>query len=637
MNSLTAIFDWLLTASLRASVLTLAVLLVQFVFRRRLSARARYALWLPVLIVLLTPVLPRSRWSIENLVAESLQPVSVTQIINPAPVVISSSTAEITAPAAEPVDWSYIRLTAWISVSAAMLLISGLSYLRTLRRFQRARMPLSAESTSQLAQIAREVGLRRAPRVWCSSAVTSPAVTGLLRPLLLLPADFEQKFTDSEARLILQHELTHLKRHDLPLNALLCVLIALHWFNPVLWLAFFTARLHREGACDAQVLENATPRRRAEYGHALLKVEAAFCPRGLSLGFVGIFERGSALRSRIQSIALAPKPHPIMKFILAPCIALMTFLGVTRAGQPTDTDFNIGQSLFREGDSIHIHSMQRTRETLVVSCDYELASADEASLALYITASDSRPKPVDPRQRLLVKKGKGSAVLVHPAPYAGMPHLTFSSKTGKPFGGIYFGSKEEAAKSKEMRFDYYKEASDTQPAGDAAAKLRAGKPFQYDFIKAILGDALRYLATEAGIQFISLPEDHPASKKLVTFSIKASPFSAQETMCRANDLNLFQDGGIWYLRAQDDPELVGKAYALPKTDASIEAILKDIEFFVTARDGKPVAAQEKDAKSQETSLSKPGATFRKDEDAIYVVGTRQQHARIAAFFKGLGR
>lgn len=110
------------------------------------------------------------------------------------------------------------------------------------------------------------------------------------------------------------------------------MLIALHWFNPLLWLAFFKARLDREAACDAQVLQHDSTDRRREYGHALLKLETAFCPRGL--GFVGIFQRGIALRSRIQSIATQPNPHPIMKTTLSLCIVLLTFLGVTKAAPP---------------------------------------------------------------------------------------------------------------------------------------------------------------------------------------------------------------------------------------------------------------------------------------------------------------
>lgn len=336
MNTLSTIFDWLLSASLRASALTFAVLAAQFVFHKHLGARVRYALWLPVLVVLLAPVLPQSRWSIENVFVKASSPVWLPPPVETTPGLYSAAEVEITDQTPESVDWSKIRLGIWISVSAAFLLFSGFSCFHTLRRFHRARRPLGDEWTAQIRNLSREVGLRHVPRVWCSTAVTTPAVAGLLRPVLLLPADFERAFSAAEARLILRHELTHLKRHDLPLNTLLCVLLALHWFNPLLWLAFFKARLDRESACDAQVLENAPPQRRAEYGHALLKAETAFAPPRFSLGFVGFFQRGAALRFRIHSIANHQPPHPAMKHIATFCITLFTFLGITRAATETE-------------------------------------------------------------------------------------------------------------------------------------------------------------------------------------------------------------------------------------------------------------------------------------------------------------
>ena len=343
MNSLISFFDWLLAASLRASVLTLAVWALQLVLRRHISARARYALWLPVLIVLLSPAWPQSRWSLDRLfVTPSVQVIEMPLLSEMDTTTAISASAthspKITAPAREPLNGPQIRFGAWISVSAALLLFSVFSFLRTLRRFRRQRMPLSEKWAAHIAQTARELGLRHPPQVWCSSAVTSPAVTGLLRPILLLPAHFDEQFTAAEAQLILQHELTHLKRHDLPLNAVLCVLMALHWFNPLLWLAFMKVRADREAACDAQVLADAPPQRRSEYGHALLKAETAFTPLRLSLGFVGLFRRGATLRSRIQFIAHPHQPSPAMKLITFVSISLLTFFGITRAENPAVKD-----------------------------------------------------------------------------------------------------------------------------------------------------------------------------------------------------------------------------------------------------------------------------------------------------------
>lgn len=335
MNSLAAFFDWLVTSSFRATVIALFVLGIQLVFRKQLGARARYVMWLPVLLVLLTPVLPQSRWSVENLFVRVPKTPAILQAGPAGPIAAPGPLVEISAPPPQALDWHQIGLFAWMSVSAALLLFGAFSFIRTLRRFQRTRCVLSNESAAWIEQTAREVGLKHPPRVWRSSAITSPAITGLLRPVLLLPADFEQAFTAHEARLILRHELTHVKRGDLPLNALLCLVMTLHWFNPLLWLAFYKVRLDREAACDAQVLENASPQRRAEYGHALLKAETAFTPLQFSLGFVGLFQPGAALRSRIQSIIHPPTSHPTMKLITLASIGLLTFLGITRAVEPT--------------------------------------------------------------------------------------------------------------------------------------------------------------------------------------------------------------------------------------------------------------------------------------------------------------
>ena len=103
---------------------------------------------------------------------------------------------------------------------------------------------------------------------------------------------------------------------------------------------------------------------------------------------------------------------------------------------------------------------------------------------------------------------------------------------------------------------------------DVVARIRARprasrtEPQQYDFSKAMLSDVLRFLATDAGISFFSLPDDSPVGARLITFSIKASAFQVFETLCKANELSLIPDNGIWYIRPADDKELIGKSYEI---------------------------------------------------------------------------
>ncbi|HYF35962.1 MAG TPA: hypothetical protein VD994_11770, partial [Prosthecobacter sp.] len=95
-----------------------------------------------------------------------------------------------------------------------------------------------------------------------------------------------------------------------------------------------------------------------------------------------------------------------------------------------------------------------------------------------------------------------------------------------------------------------------------AARLRQAEPQQYDFSNAMLGDVLRFLATDAGIDFLTLPPDSPESSRLITFSIKRSPFQVMETLCKENELAIFPANGIWCIRPADDKELIGKSYEI---------------------------------------------------------------------------
>ncbi|WP_395743636.1 M56 family metallopeptidase [Prosthecobacter sp.] len=932
MNMLTQLFDWLLTASLRASLLTLAALLIQAALHRHLSARMRYALWLPVLVVLLMPVLPQSRWSIEQVFQApppAFDPMPLADL--PSVVRSASETPVLPSPPPAPINWQAACQLTWAGISSAMLVFGCLSFVLTLRRFKQARQPASAELLATLAQISREIHLRQVPRVMIAPCISSPAVTGFLRPTLLLPAEFDREFTPEEARLVLRHELMHLKRGDLPLNAVMCVLMALHWFNPLLWIAFFKIRADREAACDAQVLHDAPNDRRIAYGHALLKVETAFCPRGLSLGFVGIFQRGAALRSRIRSIATHRAPHPVMRFFICLCIVLMTFLGITRAQQPkpagsapiiaiemriiefkkptewnfggklpaeetlsfiyeevsaetlavqlremlkdenarttayprmvtadknkivvrsivntpfkggylpiglvckftpalhgtqvrldvditdsdlidpatgavvsevkgdhpttrsrvyrgsheiqdghsciiagwengkpegklpllyvitphvispgkdglpadagaapkseTSRDFAIGQSSFRPGDSIVITSVKRSADMLTVGLDYELASTGEATAALYLTsamkAADEKSPPFNAKQHAVVKRGRGSVVLQHPLPAQGLPHVTLYDREHQPIGGIYFGSTKEAADSRAFQLNYMTPSASGEivitaqetsidPAtkiqtakGDArckvgeisiqaaelvcdpraqqlkirgpftlmlgsgkkhsstssessavldlasgklttmgpheteivttpatnqvtsraveaelkAAELRKARPQQYDFNKAILGDVVRFLATDARIDFIALPDDNPIGQRLTTFSLRGSPFEVLETICRANSLMLVLDHERWLIRPSDDADLIEKHYSLPETRAGVEDILRDITLLLGSEEARPAKG-----------LPRPSVAFDKEKNSFSVKGTRLQQTWIAGYFTGL--
>lgn len=620
MNTLDLVFEWLLQSSLRASLLTVVVLLIQRMLRRHLSALWQYALWLPVLVVLLMPVLPQSRWSADSffITPEMSAPQSIPENISFVSAKQSTAAFSSLAERSAPVfSWAFI----WVMGAGALILSGLISFNMTLRRFRRASCLPDDGLLVEVAQLSTELRLSRAPRVYLSPAISSPAVTGLFRPTLLLPVGFRDTFTPRETSLVLKHELMHLKRGDLPINALLCLLMALHWFNPLLWLAFFKARLDREAACDAQVLQNDTNDRRREYGHALLKVETAFCPRGLSLGFVGIFQRGSALRSRIQAIANHRQPHHIMKSIITLCMVILTFFGITKAQQPgvvPGSTFSIGQSAFRQGDSINISQVQRGADFMTVTADYELASADTARISLFITSKDKGRTKVEASQTKTIAKGKGSVVLHHPQMYAGLPHVSFySTEDGKAFGGIYFGTSEEAQASKELRLGYPQVAKNkaAAPKSPIWAKLDAIIFPKVQFSGATLDEALAFLKAKSrmldtsepneakrGVNFIL--QNASASTALISMDLKNVPLSkvVKYTADLAGLEYRIEENAVIFLSrskgttVQPATPVSGKAvelakkYILPQVQFSKATIEEAVEFlrvYPRDREGAP--------------------------------------------------
>jgi len=115
--------------------------------------------------------------------------------------------------------------------------------------------------------------------------------------------------------------------------------------------------------------------------------------------------------------------------------------------------------------------------------------------------------------------------------------------------------------------------TDYGPGNVAAARLRRQPAKMFTFDRAALRDVLRYLADDAGIPFVGIPESDAANKHLVTFTMEASPFTVLESVCRDNGIRLTYENGVWYMRTvdeererrvkeEDENKLVGIAYRL---------------------------------------------------------------------------
>ena len=95
-----------------------------------------------------------------------------------------------------------------------------------------------------------------------------------------------------------------------------------------------------------------------------------------------------------------------------------------------------------------------------------------------------------------------------------------------------------------------------------SSKLRNEPPKNYEFNRAVLSDVLRFLAEDAGLNYIALPEDEATTSTLVTFNVTSSPFAALEMVADTHGVALLFENQIWHMRPIDDQQLIARAYEI---------------------------------------------------------------------------
>ena len=168
-----------------------------------------------------------------------------------------------------------------------------------------------------VSELTGQLGLRRSVQLRTSDAALVPLTWGALRPVLLIPADADQ-WSDDRRRLVLLHELAHIRRWDWLTQLVAHLACGLYWFNPLVWLAARQMRTLRERACDDLVL--AAGAKPSHYAHELLALAAGLANSRLSsLAAVPMTRRGG-LEDRLRGI-LDPRRSRAAATTAAICLA----------------------------------------------------------------------------------------------------------------------------------------------------------------------------------------------------------------------------------------------------------------------------------------------------------------------------
>jgi bla regulator protein BlaR1 len=228
-------------ATIASSIAVLFVLALRKPMRQRFGAQAAYSLWCVVPLVVLVALLPAP-------VATAPLPVvqtSVSQVLLP-----------LIVPAVQP-SWQFDAVPWLASLWALGAALCAFRFLRQQRRFLHALGPLSPGD---------------GPLLRARSTAGCPALVGAWQPRIIVPADFDERFSAIERALIVTHEQLHRTRGDAQANLFAAVLRCLFWFNPLLHFAASRFRFDQELACDALVIAR-FPEARRPYADAMLKTQ----------------------------------------------------------------------------------------------------------------------------------------------------------------------------------------------------------------------------------------------------------------------------------------------------------------------------------------------------------------------------
>ena len=371
--------------ALKSSLLVVAISLIALLIARQSAAR-RHFLWTSALVLLLLmPVavvylpswvqvpLPRQAaepWSRDDtalVTAGTRHAGAESEIPLPRPNDSSPSARQTRA------AWPTLMIV-WVVGALGVLLRNALAHVGLMRWVRRSRPELSPAWAETLRRVSGEVLIRRPVRVLESDDVPSPCTFGLARPVVLLPAAGAD-WPEPQRRFTLLHELAHVRRLDYLTTQVASLACAMHWYNPLVWVAAMQARKLQEQACDDAVLSaGGTP---SDYAQFLIGLAAG--SRRLVPAFaaaVGMVQR-SQLHGRVTAILDASRQRlPLgglaLFTALAPLAGLMIFLAtLSVAAAPLTTQPEVPMTAsfssveLRNGGDVNLIHGESPRVTLL--------------------------------------------------------------------------------------------------------------------------------------------------------------------------------------------------------------------------------------------------------------------------------
>lgn len=311
----------------------------------------------------------------------------------------------------------------WLAGGSVFLLWSLAVYARFRLRMRRWRAPEEQPAVqAQFEALRRELGVRRLTLQRCP-AVTSPLVTGFVRPALLLPAG---DFSPADLDAVFRHELVHARRHDLWYKLLLLLARSVHWFNPLVHLMARQAARDLELSCDEAVVAGRDAAFREQYGRAILSAVERGCRQGAPL--TSYFYGGrKAMLERLRAIVGRGGKRRGLILLCAVALVVAALAAACSVGSSSGEDPNPSDGLSAKSGSLPGYDgpVAWAMGHYTVELDWEhSADGQGGRLTFYLVRDKNGETTRIPFQRLPEDYGPD---LRYPYP---------SSVAARPFSGV---------------------------------------------------------------------------------------------------------------------------------------------------------------------------------------------------------
>ena len=315
-----AIFSQILNMSMTGSVVILLVILARFLLKQSPKIFS-YALWSVVLFRLLCPVAFTAPVSVLDMVEPELKETSNnTSIVSYIPATVNTQADFIMV---QPEEQQVQKES--VTEPEERLLMTPMHAI--------ALVWAAGMVGMMLYSVAQYLGLRRKlvgsvqlkGNIYLADHIDTAFVVGLLQPRIYLPSGVPEK----ERYYILAHEQHHIRRGDHIIKLLAYLALCIHWFNPLVWLAFVLAGKDMEMSCDEAVIKKLGPEIRADYSASLLRLATH---KKILSGMPLAFGEGDT-KGRVLNMAKWKKPA---KWVVAICVILCLCVVVVCAFNPEE-------------------------------------------------------------------------------------------------------------------------------------------------------------------------------------------------------------------------------------------------------------------------------------------------------------